>query len=1140
MMKTKSNKIKYFKKTFSTLNQNNSNMISLRPSFKSREESELKKVTSVLRKTFNYFGRLDSKQTSMFITACRDDDVKNRITITSQRDLFTLISCMLCSREERTLVVVDSKVQAKFLRNNYKGDYLNPWDSREILDETKSQPIFTSVQAVVNMFSEDLINAKTRHFSIVYVPGLGISDEIIRFDAMMELVASKKFPNYHCGKYFSVTKERDVQPIPFINTGNFLGLKSFQKLARKIHSNLELLSIGLWESFTDKRIIILVPTDIHIRAVKAFLFGNIANSFITSDLNEYTTIRKGKNIILVCKSESVSPIFIEADILIDSNMEKTRGLVEPVKIQGETLVLRDRWRKEIALSLVKPGGAYLHNFDEFPKFVTNYIPDKDVTSFIRSLMQVFGLNVNQMLNCEILSQCLNEDHYKFIDTRMNIPISFFTTPSISNKVMSYFLRTKDPHIAAVLGSVLSFNSNEMEELEIEDFGDRWSNINSMILKVQGALINNKYNVGKKLTSRLLIAKSFLKHLGAEKLEKTSICTESLDASLLEGPQPFYVMDVIKYDHIHGYICAHTMGGTYASHIHPTKAGDVSIHPDIIYASSFSNCSSLCFLPHVPHTGRTCVNYSSIIVNNAETAKHCLPNLFSRILHSKENIYLVRTEYLRHAQRVLDLFASIDKGAFFYRKGNISISFDENMRDCNKETVEQLFSHGDKIVRIPIEFLEQAIENSILNNSGAITGDRYGNFYTFRENSSMISAINCIQAPINTIFLDTTVMCNRLMTHVLFENLKQASSYRLGFTLMIDYEDIFGVPKIPESLEFTDPLGTKFHQYFISSLNLINPKRDLMTLNENIDSRQFREEEEDKSVVVGEYYNTETHKIPESVLRFMDNGSLMPHVSRTGVTILTYYPYNSEVIRENNSISSSEAGEEDCSVYLEKLICLSRVGYSKDYVCTYSCDNEDEIKGVIKCYNCSQNICHGCFLSYVNYHIDTETVNTPDKIICPNCSKGFPLGFIRDFVPPRTFDNLTRSLGNLAIRYLSSSGNMKPCPYPNCDAWCKSENPEAKGYFCLKCEKCSGLFCQNCLNMPHEGSPCSKSEEVFLGNYRHCPNCSMKVEKQLGCNHIHCVCGTHWCWVCGWYDTDPNMEENEGIMIHMTRAGHPGY
>ncbi|KAH7100978.1 hypothetical protein BKA62DRAFT_704695 [Auriculariales sp. MPI-PUGE-AT-0066] len=53
--------------------------------------------------------------------------------------------------------------------------------------------------------------------------------------------------------------------------------------------------------------------------------------------------------------------------------------------------------------------------------------------------------------------------------------------------------------------------------------------------------------------------------------------------------------------------------------------------------------------------------------------------------------------------------------------------------------------------------------------------------------------------------------------------------------------------------------------------------------------------------------------------------------------------------------------------------------------------------------------------------------------------------------------------------------------------------------------------------------------------RECPNteCGVMVQKEFGCDHITCQCGTHWCWVCG------KMFEEYEIYGHLNDA-HGGW
>lgn len=88
---------------------------------------------------------------------------------------------------------------------------------------------------------------------------------------------------------------------------------------------------------------------------------------------------------------------------------------------------------------------------------------------------------------------------------------------------------------------------------------------------------------------------------------------------------------------------------------------------------------------------------------------------------------------------------------------------------------------------------------------------------------------------------------------------------------------------------------------------------------------------------------------------------------------------------------------------------------------------------------------------------------------------------------------------------------------------------------IVCAKCHCTFCGLC-NLPwnvkrrggwstHTGKTCRRiatargttdADFAFvkeIAGTRSCPNCSMRVNRIDGCNHMICPCGTHWCYVC---------------------------
>jgi hypothetical protein len=85
--------------------------------------------------------------------------------------------------------------------------------------------------------------------------------------------------------------------------------------------------------------------------------------------------------------------------------------------------------------------------------------------------------------------------------------------------------------------------------------------------------------------------------------------------------------------------------------------------------------------------------------------------------------------------------------------------------------------------------------------------------------------------------------------------------------------------------------------------------------------------------------------------------------------------------------------------------------------------------------------------------------------------------------------------------------------------------EAASYF--TCVKCKSKTCFSCTTPLHSGMTCAqykaslieqqfaevRSSEWLNANAKLCP-CGKWVQKTTGCDHMTCVCGAEWCWICG--------------------------
>ncbi|KAI9658326.1 MAG: hypothetical protein M1821_002459 [Bathelium mastoideum] len=71
-----------------------------------------------------------------------------------------------------------------------------------------------------------------------------------------------------------------------------------------------------------------------------------------------------------------------------------------------------------------------------------------------------------------------------------------------------------------------------------------------------------------------------------------------------------------------------------------------------------------------------------------------------------------------------------------------------------------------------------------------------------------------------------------------------------------------------------------------------------------------------------------------------------------------------------------------------------------------------------------------------------------------------------------------------------------------------------------CDHCDHITCRLCRTPAHGNRVCPQDEGARqverLANdrgWRRCPGCGEMVERDYGCNHMTCRCGSQWCYVC---------------------------
>ncbi|KAH7882297.1 hypothetical protein F5I97DRAFT_1817067 [Phlebopus sp. FC_14] len=181
---------------------------------------------------------------------------------------------------------------------------------------------------------------------------------------------------------------------------------------------------------------------------------------------------------------------------------------------------------------------------------------------------------------------------------------------------------------------------------------------------------------------------------------------------------------------------------------------------------------------------------------------------------------------------------------------------------------------------------------------------------------------------------------------------------------------------------------------------------------------------------------------------------------------------------------------------------------------------------------SHAYCQSCLAAYVQSKIDPVGGNggSPEMVVfpikCPECPADVWTEGIPDDVAERIL-----SEKNMVIWHsqkILESMEHHYCPNPRCSALVQlDEDPDEP---MATCPSCGEAMCVACKALWHEDLTCEEymalpederspeDQLVFMlakaKKWRRCPACSRLVELVHGCNHITCLCGTHFCFKCG--------------------------
>eukprot|EP00388_Colpodella_angusta_P001707 GDKJ01005224.1.p1 GENE.GDKJ01005224.1~~GDKJ01005224.1.p1 ORF type:complete len:508 (+),score=81.82 GDKJ01005224.1:15-1538(+) len=179
--------------------------------------------------------------------------------------------------------------------------------------------------------------------------------------------------------------------------------------------------------------------------------------------------------------------------------------------------------------------------------------------------------------------------------------------------------------------------------------------------------------------------------------------------------------------------------------------------------------------------------------------------------------------------------------------------------------------------------------------------------------------------------------------------------------------------------------------------------------------------------------------------------------------------------------------------------------------------------------CGHPFCERCWKT----HLEVMVREGKECLLarCPafRCTEKVPHTFIRQLLSKEKKENQTQSSLDRYQQFFLQSfiddmPDMKFCPNPEgCEMVVhRLNNLMSTDVIC----ECGYSFCFNCSHESHRPADCecvaewekfnndsSHTSMWILANTKPCPKCKKNIEKNQGCNHMTCSCGSQFCWVC---------------------------
>ena len=193
--------------------------------------------------------------------------------------------------------------------------------------------------------------------------------------------------------------------------------------------------------------------------------------------------------------------------------------------------------------------------------------------------------------------------------------------------------------------------------------------------------------------------------------------------------------------------------------------------------------------------------------------------------------------------------------------------------------------------------------------------------------------------------------------------------------------------------------------------------------------------------------------------------------------------------------------------------------------------------------CGAFYCYPC----LRHFLITGITEKNPVLACVECLMPIPVNTLRKVLPRSDLEDLLELVFNTHVR--TNPEKFKFCGTPHCTRlYMLSSKDSVDPPPAFHCPSCLRSVCSACQSVPHEGVTCFEWEinqnaevqkaDALLEKWasrkgkdvHRCPKCNALIEKNKGCNHIRCHCGTHLCWICV-----QSFPDADSVYTHLRQA-----